>query len=115
VPAFVGLLINHRPRCLRGRSLIEVLDIEQRQPARLQALFLRWRRHPQLLYRAPPSLVFAVLGQARFDGRLSPEDESRLIGKLLAHWALRSTLDVSAACARRSPRQSLPQPAISIR
>jgi len=115
VPAFVGLLINHRPRCLRGRSLIEVLDIDRRQPARLQALFLGWRRHPRQLYRAPPSLVFAVLGQARFDGRLSPEDESRLIGKLLAHWALRSTLDVSAACARRSPRQSLPQPAISIR
>ena len=101
VPGFVGLLINHRPRCLHGRSLIEVLDIEQRQPARLQGLFRHWRRHPARLYRAPPSLVFAVLGQARHDGRLNPEDESRLIGKLLAHWALRSTLDVSAACARR--------------
>ena len=51
------------------------------------------------MYRAPPSLVFAVIGQARSDNRLSPEDESLLLGKLLTHWALASTLDTSQACA----------------
>ena len=40
------------------------------------------------MYRAAPSLVFAVLGQARADGRVSPEDESHLLAKLLTHWAL---------------------------
>ena len=44
------------------------------------------------MYRASPSLVFAVLGQARAGGRASPEDESRLLAKLLTHWALASTL-----------------------
>jgi hypothetical protein len=39
MPAFVALLINHRPRALRGSSLIEVMDVAQRQPARLAALY----------------------------------------------------------------------------
>jgi len=43
--------------------------------------------------------VFAVLGQARADGRMSPEDESDLLAKLLTFWAMRSTLDTSAYCA----------------
>ena len=80
-----------------------------------QSLFRTWRRLPPLMYRARPSLVFAVLGQARADGRLSPENESELLGKLLTHWALRSTLDVSAACALRRPADSTLQPILSIR
>jgi len=46
-----------------------------------------------------PSLVFAVLGQAKADGGLSPEDEGNLLAKLLTFWAMRSTLDSSAYCA----------------
>jgi hypothetical protein len=45
--------------------------------------------------------VFAVIGQARADGLISPEYESDLLAKLLTHWALRATLDISAACATR--------------
>jgi hypothetical protein len=51
------------------------------------------------MYRAAPSLVFAVLGQAKADDNLSPEDESDLLAKLLSFWAMRSTLDSSAYCA----------------
>ena len=104
LPGFITLLVNHRPESLRGRSLMEVLNVEARQPSRLRVLFQAWRRYPGQMYRAPPSLVFAALGQARFDGRLTPEDESVLLGKLLTHWALRSTLDVSAACSKPSRR-----------
>lgn len=103
MPAFVALLVNHRPAALRGRSLMEVLDIGSRQPARLAALHRAWLSDPSQMYQASPSLVFAVVGQARADGRMSPEDESTLIGKLLTHWALRSTLDVSEICAAASP------------
>jgi hypothetical protein len=62
------------------------------------------------MYRSPPSLVFAVLGQARADGKLSPEDESDLLVKLLTYWAMRSTLDISAFCASL-PRQRVSVPA----
>ena len=36
---------------------------------------------------APPSLVFAALGQARLDGAISPEAEGRLVADLLTFWA----------------------------
>jgi hypothetical protein len=100
LPEFVAVLIDHRPSALGGRSLREAMKIEERTPARLAALFGAWSKAPSQMYRAPPSLVFAVLGQARADGGLSPEDESDLLAKLLASWATRSTLDSSAYCAQ---------------
>ena len=82
LPGFVSLLINHRPKTLGGHSLKEALDVADRQPARLQSLFRSWRLRPFLMYAAAPSLVFAALGEARADGRLSPESESKLLGRL---------------------------------
>jgi hypothetical protein len=97
-PEFVRVLINHRPEALRGRSLVEAMVTAERNPTRLTALFGAWNRAPGEMYRSPPSLVFAVLGQARADDKLSPEDESELLAKLLTYWAMRSTLDMSAFC-----------------
>lgn len=102
MPGFVGLLVNHRPPALRGRSLQEALGVAQRQPARLDALFSQWQRAPAAMYRAAPSLAFAVLGQARANARLSPEEESQLFAKLLTHWALRSAIDATPSFAVRS-------------
>ena len=93
IPAFVTLLAEHRPRSLRGRSLREVLEVQRRQPEQLAVLFARWQATPADMYQAAPTLVFAVLGQARAEGRLTPEEEAHLFGKLLTHWALRSTLE----------------------
>jgi len=99
LPAFVTVLVEHRPAALRGKTLTQALLVSQRQPARLAMLYRLWCRMPEQMYRAPPSLVFAVIGQARSDGRLSPEDEAALLGKLLTHWALASTLEMSSTCA----------------
>jgi hypothetical protein len=96
---FVSLLITHRPEALRGGSLVEAIELEARQPACLTAYYEHWRVAPARMYRAPPSLVFAVLGQARAENKISPEEESDLLAKLLTHWALRSTLNTSAICA----------------
>jgi hypothetical protein len=104
MPEFTRVLNNHRPEALRGRSLLEAMATAERTPARLTALFGAWHRTPMQMYRSPPSLVFAVLGQARSDGKLSPEDESDLLTKLLTYWAMRSTLDMSEVCATL-PRQ----------
>ena len=43
---------------------------------------------------ADKSLVFAVIGQAKAAGLISPEAESRLLSVLLQAWAVRSSLDV---------------------
>jgi hypothetical protein len=106
MPALVGLLVQHRPPALRGRSLLEAMNAAARQPARLQLLFRFWNRTPERMYRAAPSLVFAVLGQARADGTLAPEAEAALIERLLTHWALRTTLDTSAGCGAHQHRLS---------
>jgi hypothetical protein len=92
IPSFVSLLAQHRPRSLRGQSLAEVMAFADRQPAQLQQRFEEWRLKPGGMQQAPPSLVFAVIGQARADGQLSPEQESDWLGRLLPHWALRKTL-----------------------
>lgn len=110
MPAFVTVLVEHRPAALRGKTLTQALQVAERQPARLVALFSLWCQLPALMYGAAPSLAFAVIGQARSDDRLSPEDEAVLLGKLLTHWALVSTLDTSSACAAATaapaPRQA---------
>ena len=44
-------------------------------------------------------MSFAVIGQARSLGLITPEAESRVVGNLLTYWALRSTLDIAEMCA----------------
>ena len=106
MPDFVKLLVNHCPKALHGRSLIEVMQVETRQPSRLVTYYERWRADPAQLYKAAPSLVFAVIGQAKLNGNISPEEESELLDKLLRHWALRRTLESSALCATMPVKQA---------
>jgi hypothetical protein len=105
MPAFVGLLVNHRPKSLRGRSLMEVLETPERQPVRLAALYRAWLADPSQMYLAPPSLTFAVLGQARAQGELDADAESALFSKLLTYWALRATVNMSEICAMAPTRR----------
>jgi hypothetical protein len=102
LPKFVSLLVNHRPRSLRGGSLREVVAMADRIPERLMALYERWRSAPRLMQEAPPTLIFAVFGRARVSGRLSPEEENRWLGNLITYWALRSTLDIADVCSTLS-------------
>lgn len=90
IPVFVSLLIKHQPTALQGRSLKEVMKVEQRQPQSLLALFNEWKSAKSEMYQAPPSLVFAVIGQAKLNGLLSAKQESELLTKLLKSWAVRN-------------------------
>ncbi|HEX2094548.1 MAG TPA: hypothetical protein VHG28_19240 [Longimicrobiaceae bacterium] len=101
MPAFVRFLVGFRPPALRGDSLGEAMRTEERAPERLRALFRAWRGSFERMRSGAPSLVFAILGQARMDRALSPEEESRLLADLLTYWALRSALDTSEFAARR--------------
>ena len=76
MPDLVTMLVNHRPARLRGRTLGDVLRSPHLQPAALLARFAAWQADPAQMAKAPPTLAFAVLGQARASGRLSPERES---------------------------------------
>jgi len=108
MPAFVSVLLNHRPRSLRGSSLREVLASPDRQPSRLRAQFGAWGGSRLKMQAAAPCLVFAAIGQARADDRLSPEQEGRMLADLLTDWAMRSTLDTAAICAAGALRGTAP-------
>ncbi|WP_234334971.1 hypothetical protein [Streptomyces sp. NRRL S-118] len=92
MPRLAVLLRDHRPPALGGATLGQALPLSSRTPELLLAHHREWTRHPALMRGAPPTLVFAVLGQARAASRISPEAESRLLGSLITGWALSGTL-----------------------
>lgn len=99
IPRFVAVLLNHRPPSLQGRPLGEVMAMAEREPSRLARLWQASRDGQAHLRDLPPSLAFAVLGQARATDALSPETESRLVEDLLTYWALRRALTVTGVPA----------------
>lgn len=104
IPEFVDTLLAHRPPAFTGRSIGDVVRMPDRRRAALLARFRHWRDDPGQLFAAKPTLAFAVIGQARGDGLLTPERESRLLGEQLTQWAVRSSLDTSLLCAHAGAR-----------
>jgi hypothetical protein len=99
IPALVELLVNHRASALGGRTLAEALASSGRTPLALAERWSSWRHRPHAMTQVPPSLAFAVIGQARAERALSPQAESDLLVRLLEHHAMRGTLDRTAVCA----------------
>ena len=96
---FVSTLVNYRPELLRGKSLKEAMAVHERQPHILDAYHNTWRSSPAGLRSASPTLAFAVIGQAKANDKLSPEEESYTIAELLKYWALQNTLNLSMVCS----------------
>jgi hypothetical protein len=105
IPGLVAILVNHRPAALRGRTLAEAMDLEEFRPELLRAALQRWRASPDQMYRVRPLFAFAVIGQGRAENQISPEEESTVLGKLLTHWALSSTMQAAAGCVPPAPRR----------
>jgi hypothetical protein len=99
MPRFLSIMLGQSTRSMRGRVLGEVLPVAKRQIKTLREHYRNWQAEPALVDRAAPSLVFAVFGQARADGTISPEEESKRLATLLTEWALRTALETSANCA----------------
>ncbi|HEX9669201.1 MAG TPA: hypothetical protein VGC93_06910 [Thermoanaerobaculia bacterium] len=100
MPKFIRLLVRHRPQALRGATLRQAFPIAERQPERLRTLYEAWRRDRTLSREAAPTLVLAVLGQARQDRRITPEQESDTVAEILRYWALRRALGDLRGVAR---------------
>lgn len=112
MPDFITILIDHRPARLRGRTLGEVLRSAYLQPSALLARFAAWEAEPAQMVKAPPTLAFAVLGQARASGRIAPEREARVLRQLITAWAVTSALATARAATRSDVDMFVGQPTI---
>jgi hypothetical protein len=108
MPELISLLTGLRPPRLRGQSLGGVLRNPLIEKPALLRRFDTWKAAPERMAHEPPTLAFAVLGQARASGRLTPEQESRLLKQLITTWAVRSAL----ATARATTAMYVGQPLI---
>jgi hypothetical protein len=103
LPRFAELVALHRPRALNGRPLRVLFPLKARQPWRLRRFFRAATADPRRLFKVEPSFAFAVLGQAKQDGRLEPEAEGALTAKLLDHFALMQALKKPGRTVCSSP------------
>jgi len=87
LPEFAALACTLRPRSLEGKRIADLFPDGVMHPARLAETYERWKRGRLAMYAARPSLVFAVLGQARADGKLPPKLETRVLETLILRWA----------------------------
>ena len=87
VPAFVKLVAHHRNKKLNDLELKDIFPLERRQPEQLQHYFTNWKRKTNEIRLAPPSLVFAVIAQAKADKKIGEALEGRLLKKMLTQWA----------------------------
>ncbi|MBK9386377.1 MAG: hypothetical protein IPN34_16315 [Planctomycetes bacterium] len=107
IPYAVQRILACRSDALGGRSLREALQRAELHPDRLARSFDRWRLQQPATWRAAPCVAFAALGQARMDGVITPEAESRAVGQLLREWALRSSLASARVCSASSSQPHL--------
>lgn len=84
---FINLVHFHKVKSLKGKTVGSIFPIQERQPEKLGQIFQHWEKHPFLMKKAPPTLVFAVLGQAKFNGEVSPIKESKMLTQQLRNWA----------------------------
>ncbi len=84
---FVDLVINNKPESLKGKRLIDLFQIQDRQPKTFREAYQTWKRNPYLIDRTSPIIVFAILGQAKADQAVSSSEESHLLKRQLNRWA----------------------------
>lgn len=94
-PALIDLLVDHRPKALRGRRLITLFPVGARQPAQLRSAHSQVGRDVQALAWMAPSAALATIGQARADGLISPAQEAATIEPLFRALASRRPADRS--------------------
>lgn len=102
----VNALLCHRSARTGGRELRTIWPVGERQPGQLLRLHRSWRNDVAQMARQSPSLVFAVVGQARASGLITAKFESEQLSELLTVWAVRSSLSAAGhdLAAVREPR-----------
>ncbi|RYY31072.1 MAG: hypothetical protein EOO04_02580 [Chitinophagaceae bacterium] len=86
---FVQLVLGHKSPQLKGNAFGKILPTADRQPAQLKKLYKQWQNDSATLDKSPPTLVFAVFGQAKYDLTIDANEENALLSQILRNWAYR--------------------------
>ncbi len=84
---FIDTIIQLKPPILKGKRLLELFNIEGRQPQILREKYTAWKTNPGFINQEEPIMVFAVLGQAKMDHRITAQEENHLLTQQLNRWA----------------------------
>ena len=87
IEPFIDLVINHSTKEMKGKKLWELFPLAERKPENLKQLFVLWKSKKTSLDRMRPTLVFALLGQAKFDLAIDAAEESKVLTQQLRQWA----------------------------
>ena len=98
IPKVVSIIGEHRFHKLNGKKLKEIMPVKSRQPKQLLSRFAQWKDQTKLMNEDPPTLTFAVIGQAKFSKLLNPMDESPLLNSIFKYWALKRAINTGRNC-----------------
>jgi hypothetical protein len=87
IDPFIEHVINHSTKEMKGKKLFELFPLAERQPGNLKQLFQLWKAKKINLHVMQPTLVFALLGQAKFNLAIDADKESKVLTRQLRQWA----------------------------
>jgi hypothetical protein len=87
VDDFTSLVLSLSTKEMKGKKFIELFEHSSVTPDRLKQAYKQWQAGNLSLNTMHPTLLFAVLGQAKFDLVLNATAENQLLTKELRRWA----------------------------
>lgn len=85
--AFVEIVLKHSTKEMKGKRLIDLFPVQNRQPFQLKKYYQSWKQKKINLNDMPPTLVFAIMGQAKADILVDAGTESAVLTRQLKRWA----------------------------
>ena len=86
---FIDVVLNHSTKEMKGKKLFELFPVMERKPENLKQLYKLWKARKISLQAIAPTLVFAMLGQAKFDLAIDAAEESKVLAQQLRQWAFK--------------------------
>ncbi|MCX7727388.1 MAG: hypothetical protein N2053_11145, partial [Chitinispirillaceae bacterium] len=96
---FVEVLVNHCPKKLKGASLKKVRGLNRAAtPEELRQNYKDLKKNISLLKAVAPCFAFTLIGIAKVEGLLKPEEEGEIINRLLKEWAINRKIQFYKTC-----------------
>jgi hypothetical protein len=85
--SFVDLVLHHSTKEMKGKTLVKLFPVTERRPEILQRIYQLWKSKKTSIHGMRPTLVFAVMGQAKSDLVIDAAEEGNVLTQQLKQWA----------------------------